>query len=79
MGVILMPKHLKLKMLQCAHILILIMHPHTGNVYCGAVPTVPKIILLTKKKLKNMKKKHPRLGCTFTTSLGVVLLMVELH
>ena len=28
---------------------------------------------------KNMTKKHPQLGFTFTTSLDFVLLMVEFH
>ena len=31
---------------------------------------------ITKKK---MTKQHPQLGSTFTTSLDVVLLMVEFH
>ena len=66
-------------MRQCALILILIMHSHTGNVYCGSVPTVLVSISLTKKQLKNTKKQHTQLGFTFTTSLDVVLLMVEFH
>ena len=28
---------------------------------------------------KNMMKKHPKLGFTFTTSLDVVVLMVDFH
>ena len=76
MGVIFMPKHLIFQMQKCALIHILIMHYHTGNVYCGAVPTVLVLISLTNKKLKNMKKKHPQLGFTFITSLDVVLLMI---
>ena len=79
MGVIFMPKHQIRQILQCAHILSLIMHFHTGNVYFDAVLTVHVSIFLTKKQLKNMKKQHPQLGFTFTTSLDVVLLMVELH
>ena len=79
MDVIFMPNHRIWKMLQCAHILSLIMHFHTGNVYCGAVPTVLVSIFLTKKQLKNTKKRHPQLGFTFTISLDVVLLMVEIH
>ena len=79
MGVIFMPKHLIWKMQQCELILILIMHFHTGNVYCGAVSIVLVLILLTKKQLKNMKKQHPQLGYNFITSLDVVQLMVELH
>ena len=66
-------------MLKCAHILSLMIHFHTGNVYCGAVPTVHVLILLTKKEEKNMTKQQSQLGFTFITSLGVVLLMVEIH
>ena len=79
MGVIFMPKHQILKMLQCAHILSLSIHFHAGNVYCGAVLTVHVSIFLTNKQLKNMKKQHPQLGFTFITSLEVILLMVEFH
>ena len=74
-----MPKHQIWKMLQCAHILSLIILFHAGNVYCGAVLTVLVSIFLTKKQLKNMKKLHPQLGFTFITSLDVVLLVVEFH
>ena len=55
------------------------MHCHTGNVYFGAVMTVLVSIFLTKKKPKNMTRQHPQLSFTFTTSLDVVLLMVEFH
>ena len=79
MGIIFMPKHLILQMQQCALIHIMIMHFHTGNVYCGDLTTVLVSILLTKKQLKNMKKKHRQLGFTFITSLDVVLLMVKFH
>ena len=79
MGVIFMPKYQIWKMLQCAHIISLSMHCHTGNVYYGAVLTVHVSIFLTKKQLKHMTKQHPQLGFTFTTSLDVVLLMVEFH
>ena len=74
-----MPKHLKWQMLQCVHILSLIMHLHTGNVYCGAVLNVHTPIFLTKKQIKNMNKQHPQLVFTFITSLDVVLLTVEFH
>ena len=74
-----MPHHQIWQMLQCAHILSLIMYCHTGNVYCGAVLTDLVSIFLTKKQLKNMTKIYPQLGFTFTTSLDVVLLMVEFH
>ena len=79
MGVIFIPKHLIWKMIQCAHILSLIMLFHTGNVYCGDVLTVHVSIFLTKKQIKNMKKQHPQLGFTFTISLDVVLIVVEYH
>ena len=65
MEVIFMPKHQIWKMRQCAHILSLSMHFHTGNVYCNAVLTVLVSIFLTNKQLKNMKKQHPQLGFTF--------------
>ena len=79
MSIIFMPKHLIWKKLEYAHILSLIMHFHTGNVYCGDVLTVHVSIFLTNKQLKNMKRQHPQLGFTFITSLDVVLLMVEFH
>ena len=79
MKVIFMPQHQIWKMLQCAHILSLSMHLHTGNVYCDAVMTVLVSIFPTKKQQKNMTKQHPQLGFTFITSLDVVLLMVEFH
>ena len=74
-----MPKHIIWQMQQCALILIRIIHFQTGNVYYSAVPTVHVLIFLTKKKIKNMKKQHPKLGFTFITSLDIVLLMVEIH
>ena len=55
MGVIFMPKHLIRIMIQCAHILSLIMHFQTGNVYCGVVPTVHVSIFLTKKQIKTWR------------------------
>ena len=79
MGVIFIPKHLLWQMQQFAHILSLIMHFHTGNVYYDAVPTVRVLFFLTKKQRKNMNKQHPQLGFTFITSLDVVLIMVEFH
>ena len=74
-----MPKHMIWQMLQCAHILSLIMHFHTGNVYYGAVPNVHVSIFLTKIKIISIHKKHPQYGFTFITSLDVVILMVEFH
>ena len=79
MEVICVPKYQIWKILQYAHILSLIMHLHTGNVYCGVVTTVHVSIFLTKKKQKNMTKQHPQLGFTFITSSEVVLFMVEFH
>ena len=79
MGFIFMPKRMIWQRLQYEHILSLIMHLHTGNVYCDDVPIVLVLIFLTKKQLKNMKKQHPQLGFTCTTSLHAVLLMVEFH
>ena len=70
MGIIFILKHLILQMLLCALIHILIMHFHTGNVYCGAVMTVLVLIFLTKKQLKNMQKQHPQLGFTFYHIIG---------
>ena len=77
MEIIFMPHHQIWQMLKYAHILSMIMHCHTGNVYCGAVLNVLVLKLLTKKQLKKMTKIHPLLGFTFITSLDVVLLMVE--
>ena len=37
MQVIFMPQHQIWQMLQCAHILSMSMHFHTGNVYCDAM------------------------------------------
>ena len=79
MGVIFMPKYLIWQRQKIAHILSLIMHFHTGNIYCGVMMNVHKSIFLTKKQIKNMNKQHPRLGFTFITSLDVVVLMVEFH
>ena len=56
-----------------------ILHFHTGNVYCGAVPNFHVSILLTKKQIISVQKQHPQLGFTFITSLGVVLIMVQFH
>ena len=77
MDVIFMPKHLICKRLLCAHIFSMIMHFHTGNVYCGAVPNIHVSIFLTKKQIIRIQTQHPQYGFTFITSLDVVLLMVE--
>ena len=79
MEVIFMSKHQIWQMLQCAHILSLSMHFHTGNLYCNAVLTVLVSIFLTNKQLKNMTKLHQQLGFTFITSLDVVIFMVDFH
>ena len=56
MGVIFISTHLIWQMLQCAHIISLIMHLRTENVYCSAVPTIHLLILLTKKQIKTRRK-----------------------
>ena len=66
MGVIFIPNNLIWKIQQCALIHILIMHFHTGNVYCNAVPIVLVLIFLTNKQLKKMNKQQPQLGFTFS-------------
>ena len=76
---IFMPKHQIWKILQCAHILSLSIHFHTGNLYCDSVLNFLVSIFLTNKQLKNMKKQHPQLGFTFITSSEVVIFMVEFH
>ena len=59
MGVIFMSKHLKWKMLQCAHILSMNMHFHTVNVYCGDVMNVHISIFLAKKQIKKHEETTP--------------------
>ena len=63
--------------LKCVHILSMIMHFHTGKLYCNAVLNVHVSILLTKKHIISFHAQHPQLGFTFITSLRVVLLMVD--
>ena len=65
--VLFMPKHLIWHKLQCAHILSLIIHFHTGNVYYGAVPTVYVSIFLTKKQIIRIQTQHPQYGFKFIT------------
>ena len=77
MDVIFIPKNLICQRLQCEHIISLIMHFHTGNVYCGSVQNVHVSILMTKKYITRIQTQHPQLGFTFITSLHVALLMVE--
>ena len=79
MGVIFMPNNLIWLRLQCVHILSMIIHYHTGNVYCGAVLNVHVSIFLTKKQIISVQKQQPQLGFTFITSFDVVMLMVESH
>ena len=76
---IFMPHHQIWQMLQCAHNLNLIIHFHTGNVFCDAVMNVHVSIFLIKKLQMNMTKLHQQLGFTFITPLDVVLLMVDFH
>ena len=56
MGIISMPKHLIWQSLQYEHILSLIMHFHTGNMYFSVVLTVHVSTLLTKKQIKTLRK-----------------------
>ena len=79
MGVIFIPKHMLRKRLKCVHILSLIIHYHTRNVYCGDVLTVHVSVFLTKNQIISIKKQHPQLGFTFITALHVVVLMVEFN
>ena len=76
---IFMPQHQIWQMLQCAHILNLSIHFHTGNEYCDAVMTVHVSIFLIKELQINMTKLHQQLGFTFIIPLDVVLLMVDFH
>ena len=46
-------------MLQCAHILSMIMHLHTGNMYFGVVLTFHVSISLTKKQIKQYEETTP--------------------
>ena len=52
MGFIFMPKHQIRQILKCEHILSLIMHFHTGNVFYSYVLNVLVSIFLTKKQPK---------------------------
>ena len=79
MDVIFMTKQLIWNNLQCAHIICLIIHFHTWNVYCGPVTTVRVSMFLTNKQIIIIQKQHPQYGLTFITSLDVVLIMVEFH
>ena len=74
-----MPKHMIWQRLKFTHILSLIMHFHTGDVYWGAVTNVHVSIFLTKKQIISIQKQQPELGFTFITSLDFVLLMVEFY
>ena len=79
MDVIFMPKNLIWKRLQSVHILSLIMHCHTVNVYFYDVLTVHVSIFLTKKQIIIIEIQHPQHSSTFITSLRSVLIMVEFH
>ena len=56
MSIIFMRNNLIWQRLQCAHILIMIMHFHTGNFYCGVVLNVHILIFLTNKQIKTWGK-----------------------
>ena len=75
MDAIVMPNHMIWQRLQCVHILSLIMHCHTGNLYFDAVLTVHVSIFLTKKHIIGIQTQPPQCGFTFITPLRVVLLM----
>ena len=79
MDVIFIPNGMKCNKLQCVHILGLIMHYQTENVYCGVVLTFHISIFLTKKQIISIHTQHPQYGFTFITSYHVVLIMVEFH
>ena len=67
MHVIFMPKYLIWQRLQCAHILNIIMHFQTVNLYCVDVPTVRVSIFLTKKQIISIQTQHHQLSLTFIT------------
>ena len=79
MEVIFKPNHMIWQRLQRVHILSLIMHFHTLNVYFDDVLTFHASIFLTKKQIISIQTQHPQLGFTFITPLRVVLIMVEFH
>ena len=79
MGVIFLIKHLIWQRLHCVHILSLIMHWHTENVYWDAVLMVHVSIFMNNKKIIRIQTQHHQYGFTFITSFCVVLLMVEFH
>ena len=64
-----MPNHMICQRLQCVYILSLIMHCHTGEVYCDAVITFHASILLNKKQIISIKTQDPQYGFTFITQL----------
>ena len=76
---ILMPQHQIWKMLQCAHILNLSIHFHTGNVYCDAVMTVHVSIFLIKKMQKSDSTLRALLPPQFKKCLHVTRLCVVVN
>ena len=79
MDVKFVPKHLIWKWLKCVHILIMIIHFYTGNLYHDAVLNVHVLIFMTKKQIISIQTHHPQYGCSFITSLWFVLLMIEFY
>ena len=60
MDVTFITKNLIWQRIQYVHILSLIMHCHTGNVYCDAVITVHVSILPTKKNIISIHAQNPQ-------------------
>ena len=79
MDVIFIQKRLLWHKIQCVHILSLIMHCHTGHVYCNNVLTVHVSIFLTEKHIIIIQTLHHQYSFTFIKSLRAVLLMVYFH
>ena len=54
MGVIFMTNNPIWQSKQCVHIHSMIMHYHTGNLYCDVFPNAQMLIFLTKKQMINI-------------------------
>ena len=79
MDIIFMQMHLIWQRQKCVHILSIIMHWHTVNVYRDDVLTVHVSICLTKKQIISIHTQHPQYCFTFITPLRFVLTLVEFH
>ena len=60
-GVIFTPKPMTWQSKQCVHNHSQIMRYHTVNVYCGVVPNVQALILLTRKQMISIPTPVPKL------------------